>query len=131
MRRSDDHPMKVAFLSATILRGIHGGCTAENRVIHYSQLRSLSPPPPTPPTHPFIPSVFLMKDKHNQSHRGRKREYYIGWPCNFVAAGGGPPSPVPRALLFSFHYTMLRRVIIVLITRSKGRESTLPHPNPP
>ena len=32
-----------------------------------------------------VPSMFLMKDKHNQSHRGRKREYYIGWPCNFVA----------------------------------------------
>lgn len=32
--------------------------------------------------HDFSPvsPVFLMKDKHNQSHRGRKREYYIGWP---------------------------------------------------
>lgn len=64
--------------------------------------------------------AFLMKDKHNQSHRDRKREYYIGWPCNFVAASGARFARAPQALLFSFHYTMLHRVIIVLIIRSKG-----------
>lgn len=62
-----------------------------------------------------------MKDKHNQSQRGRKREYYIGWPCNAVAAGDAWSARTPQASLFSFHYTMLHRVIIVLIIRSKGR----------
>lgn len=79
---------------------------------------------------PLIPSVFLIKDKHNQSQRGRKREYYIGWSCNFVSRGRWSGPRAPRAPLFSFHYTMLRRVIIVLIICSKGRGSPPPPSNP-
>lgn len=70
-----------------------------------------------------VSPAFLMKDKHNQSHRDRKREYYIGWSCNFVAASDSRFARAPQALLFSFHYTMLHRVIIILIIRSKGHGS--------
>lgn len=95
MRRPDDSDegrLLVCYDFAKGTRPIYG---RESRDSLFTASVPLSLPP-------LIPSVFLMKDKHNQSHRGRKREYYIGWPCNFVAAGGGLALAHPRRCCFRF-----------------------------
>lgn len=98
MRRPDDSNksrrdrLSVCYHFTENTHPMYGG---ESRDSLFTALVPFSRPP-------FIPSEFLMKDKHNQSHRGRKREYYIGWPCNFVAAGGGPALAAPGRCCFRF-----------------------------